>query len=125
MNENEQTPEVQSSSQRAMVIASSVCFASSFCFYWAARPAVSELQVWWMESLVYAIIPISVTFIVLYRSYWHREITGAARTCSLLLLSCIILAGEVIATVIILCMVVVFFCLIAFGMNAFNGRNHV
>jgi hypothetical protein len=123
MNESEQIPEVQSFSKRAIIIASSVCFASSICFYWIARPAVSQLQVLWMELLVYAIIPISVTFIVLYRSYWHREITGVARTCSLLLLSCIILAGEIIAIVILLCLLAIFIGLLVFCVNAFNGQN--
>lgn len=117
MDDNEQTPEVQSPLQRVIVIASIACFVSLTFIYWVARPAVELLEVRWVELLVYAIIPISVTFIILYRSCWHREITGAARTCSLLLLSCIILGGELIAIGFMLCMA--WFCLIAIC-----GGNH-
>jgi hypothetical protein len=94
MDDDEQTPEVQSPLQRTFVMASIACFASLTVFYWGARRAVELIEVRWVEWLVYAVIPISVTFIILYRSCWHREITGAARTCSLLLLSCIILGGH-------------------------------
>jgi type IV secretory pathway TraG/TraD family ATPase VirD4 len=117
MNDNEQTPEVQSPLQRVFITASIACFASLIFFYWVARPAVKLLEVRWIELLVYATIPISVIFVILYRSCWHREITGAARTCSLLLLSGIILGSELIATGIILC--VAMFCL-----NAIQGGNH-
>jgi hypothetical protein len=117
MDDNEQTPEVQSPFQRAMVMASIACFVSLIFFYWVARPAVVRLEVRWAELLVYAIIPISVTFIILYRSCWHREITGAARTCSLLLLSCIILGGELIA-------IGFMFCMASFCLNAISGGNH-
>jgi hypothetical protein len=64
-------------------------------FYWVAGRAVELLEVRWIEWLVYAIIPISVTFIILYRSCWNPEIKGVTQTCSLLLLSCIIL-GDVL-----------------------------
>jgi hypothetical protein len=108
MDDNKQTPEVQSPSQRAIVIASIACFISLTIIYWVARPAVELLHVRWAEWLVYAIISISVTFIILYRSCWHPEITGATRTCSLLLLSCIILVGVFIAIGVMLCMIL--FC---------------
>ena len=124
MDDNEQTPEVQSPSQRAIVIASIACFISLIIFYWVARHAVELLEVRWIEWLVYAIIPISVTFIILYRSCWHREITGAARTCSLLLISCIILGGDLIAVGAMLCMAVSFICMIAFCVNGVSGGNH-
>jgi len=117
MDDNEQAPEVQSPLQRNIAIASIACFVSLIFIYWVASPAVELFEVRWVEFLVYAIIPISVTFIFLYRSCWHREITGAARTCSLLLLSCIILGGELIAIGFMLCMVM--FCL-----NAISGGNH-
>ncbi len=124
MNENEQTPEVQSPLRRDIVIASTASFVSLIIFYCAAKPAVSQLQGWWVELLVYAIIPISVAFIILYRSCWHREITGAARTCSLLLISCMILGGDLIAIGALLCMAVSFICMIAFCMSGISGGNH-
>ena len=116
MDDNEQTS-VQSPSEQAIVIASICCYVSLIFFYWVAKRVVVRLEVRWIELLVYAIIPITVTFIILYRSCWHREITGAARTCSLLLLSCVILGGELIAIGFMLCMVL-------FGLNAITGGNH-
>jgi hypothetical protein len=117
MNDNEQSPEVQSPIQRDFITASIACFASLIFIYWVASPAVKLLEVRWIELLVYSSIPISVTFIILYRSCWHREITGAARTFCLLLLSGIIFGGEVIATGII-------FCIAMFCLNAMQGGNH-
>ena len=117
MNDNEQTPEDQSPLQRVIVAASIACFASLMLFYWVGKPAIELLEVRWIELLVYSVIPISVTFTILYRSCWHREITGAARTCCLLLLSGIILGGELIAIGIML-------CLAMFWLNAMQGGNH-
>lgn len=117
MDDHNPIPEDQSPSQRAVITASLAGLAALMFFYWVARPAVQLLEIRWAELLVYAIIPVSVTFTILYRSYWHREITGAARTCSLLLLSGIILGGEVIATGFM-------FCLAMFCLNAIQGGNH-
>src|ERR1035437_9343107 len=58
------------------------CLVSFGLIYWVARPVVMLLAVWWVELLVYALIPVAVSFIILYRSCWHQEITGVARTCS-------------------------------------------
>ncbi len=78
-------------------LASLACFVSLIFVYWIARPAVERLEVWWVEWLVYAFIPLAVTFIILYRSGWHREIAGVRRTGSLLLLSCAILGVLLLA----------------------------
>ena len=117
VDNNEPTPEVQPPLQRAMVIASFACFFSLLLVYWVARPAAGRLEAGGAEFVVYAILPTSLTFIVLYRSCWHREITGAARTCSLLLLSGVILAGVLAAIGVLLCLV--WFCL-----NATSGGFH-
>ena len=117
VNNNEQTPEAQSPLQHAFAIASVACFASLLIVCWAARPAADWLATTWAGLLVYAIIPISVTFIILYRSCWHREILGAARTCRLLLLSCAILAGVSVATGVML-------FILSFGLMAMTGGNH-
>jgi hypothetical protein len=124
MNENEQIPVVQSLLQRPIVVASVTSLVSLVFFYWVARRAVSQLEVWWVEFLAYAIIPMAVAFIILYRSCWHREITGAARTCSLLVLSGVIFGGDLIAIGAVLCLALLFICMIAFGANAFTGGNH-
>ena len=73
------------------------CFASLALTYWLTRSLVTQLSVWWIQLWVYALVPVAVTFIILYRSCWHPKITGAARTCSLLLLSCAIFAGTLLA----------------------------
>ena len=70
--------------------------------YWVARRVVERLENGWLQLLVYAFVPMTIAFVILYRSDWHPEITGAARTCSLLFLSVIIFIGVLIATVIML-----------------------
>ena len=114
MDEIEPSPEVQSPLQRVIAVASTASFVSLIFSFVAARWAVSQLQGWWVQLLAYAIVPVSVAFIILYRSCWHREIKGGARTCSLLLVSCAILAGDVVAVGVVICAAVVFICLIAF-----------
>ena len=109
--------DVQSPLQRAVVFACLACFGSLTFIYWAARPAVERLEVRWAEFLVYAVIPIAVTFIILYRSCWHREIAWVARTGFLLLLSCLILMGVLLA-------IGVMFSLLWFCFNAVSGGNH-
>jgi hypothetical protein len=105
LNQNEQPSEVQS----PIGIALFVCFVSLAFIYLTARPAVSRLQVWWAELLVYALIPILVTFIILDRSCWHREMARVARTLFLILLSGIIFGGVLIANGVIIILAFVFF----------------
>jgi hypothetical protein len=114
MNEDEQTPSVDSSSKQSMVIVWLGCFISLTGFYWITRPLMLRLQIWWAELLIYSIVPISVTFILLYRSCWHSELSGWARTYYVLALSCVILAVELIFIGIMLCMIV-------FGVGAFSN----
>jgi hypothetical protein len=82
-NNNDQSLKVQS----PVGFSSLVCFVSFVFMNWVAKPAVKLLEVDWAELLVDTIISISVTFVTLYRSCWHREITGAARTLSLIFIS--------------------------------------
>ena len=82
--------EAASEASSPVGVALFTCLVCIGFIFWAVRPVVTLLGVWWAELLVCALIPISVTFIILYRSSWHREITGAARTSLLLLLSCVI-----------------------------------
>ncbi len=86
-------------------------------FYCVARPAVELLEVSWAECLVYAFIPIAVTFVILYRSGWHPEITRAARAVALFLFSWGILLSVLIVTGFILG--IIWFCV-----NAVVGGNH-
>ena len=96
LDDNEQPQRTQSPLGFCLM----VCFVSLALFYLAARPAVSRMHVWWAELLIYALVPTIVTFVTLYRSGWHREITGAARTFSVIFLSCIILGGAMLAAVV-------------------------
>ena len=104
MNQSEPSSEVQS----PIAIASFACLVCFVVIVLAARPVVVLVAVWWAELLVYALIPVMVSFIILYRSCWHPEITGVVRTCSLLMLSCAIFVGVLFAIGIMLCAACVF-----------------
>ena len=117
MHDQEPAPAVRPALLQAVVNAAVACFLALLFCYWAARPVVDQLEVRWARWLAYAIIPMAITFTMLYRSCWHREITGAARTLSLLLLCGLILGGELIAIAVML-------CLLLFGMNAITGGFH-
>jgi hypothetical protein len=91
MGHRDQPPEFQFPFSRAIGVASFVCFVSLILVYWIARPAVRLIEVRWVGWLAYALLPVTVTFITLYRSSWHPEMRGAARTGSVLLVSCVIL----------------------------------
>jgi hypothetical protein len=119
MSEDEQTPSVDSSSEQSIVIASLGCFISLAAFYWITRPLVLRLQVWWAELLIYSIVPILVTFTLLYRSCWHGELSGWARTCCVLALCCITLTIELIIIGIMLCIAV--FCVNALSVTRDPG----
>lgn len=93
MDDCQSEPDVQSSLQRVFVIASISCLASLLIIFWISRPAVEMLEDVWYEILVYSIIPISVTFTILYHSCWNPEIIGVRRSCYLLLISLVIQIG--------------------------------
>ena len=94
-----------------------MCCISFMVVYWRAKPVLEPLGVGWVELVAYGILPTAVTFILLYRSGWHREIMGVARTCSVLLLSSAILGGVLIA-------VGFMFCVLMFLLNAVSGGFH-
>jgi len=86
-----------------ITFSSFACAACLFLCNWIARPIASQLAVGWtLFFLLYAVIPISATFFILYRSCWHQKITGVARTVSLILLSCAIFLGVLIISMIVL-----------------------
>jgi hypothetical protein len=113
---NDQPLKVQS----LIGFSSFVCFVSFAFMYWIAEPVVKLLEVDWAISLVDTIVPISVTFVTLYRSCWHREITGAARTLSLIVLSCVIFGGVMIAFVIMIVMLYVAYSTFFVGFSNFH-----
>lgn len=97
-----------------------VCFVSFTFMYWVANPVVKLLEVDWAILLVDTIIPISVTFVTLYRSCWHGEITGAARTLSLIFLSCMIFGGVMITFVVVTVMLYVAYSTFFVGFSNFH-----
>jgi carbon starvation protein CstA len=117
MNDNEPSAEIQSPLQRVFVVASLACFISLIISYLAARTAVNLLAVPWVTMLVYAFVPMAVTFVILFRSCWHREFSAAIRTYYLLLLSCVITGGVLGASGIM-------FYVTLFCFNAASGGNH-
>ena len=92
MSNDEQPPVVDS----PFGIAIFACIISSIFIHWIARPVVARLEVWWAELLAYALIPITATFFILYRSCWHQEMTRTMRALSLILLSCTIFGEALI-----------------------------
>lgn len=96
-NADELLPDVQSPVQRAVVTAFIACLLSLMLVYWAIHAVLERLGIWWAEGLVYTIFPVSVAFIILHRSCWHRETLGALRTFSVLLLSSAMFGGVLLA----------------------------
>jgi hypothetical protein len=92
MDDDEQTPDAQSPAEQAVIGGSIICFISLIIIYCIVERALDGLGMHWIELLFYGIIPIFSTFLFLYLSCWHPEISGVIRVCSLLLLSCVILA---------------------------------
>jgi hypothetical protein len=80
-------------SQPPIGIAAFACMVCLGVVYLAARPVVSWLHIWWAGVLIYSVIPISVAFIILYRSSWHHELPRVKRILSMILSSCIIFCG--------------------------------
>ena len=120
MDDDEQVDEVQSPLQRAVVSAFIASFLSLLVVYGVVHPVVELIQVgWvgWLGGLACAIVPIVVTFVILYRSCWHQEIIGVARTCSVFLLSSAILVGVLFATGFML-------VFLSFCYMAVSGGNH-
>src|SRR6185437_999311 len=70
-------------SQRIMVTTGIASFLILVLEYSTIRTMVARIGDWWVEGLVYAVIPAAITFLILQRSCWHREVSPARRTCSL------------------------------------------
>ena len=77
-------------------MAAFMCLACFACIYLSSKSWVVRLGVWWAELLVYALIPVSVAFVILYRSRWHLEMVRSARTSCLILFSFLILGGDLL-----------------------------
>jgi hypothetical protein len=68
--------------------------------YMATRPVIwllhSQWTVWPLMSL-FVLVPLSVTFIILYRSGWHEEQPRYWRIVSTLFSSCVIFGVDLLA----------------------------
>ena len=112
MSETEPSIEVQSPAQRAGIIAACACLACSVYLFAVVRPAIELLGAWWAELLVYALIPITLTYTILHGSEFHREMTSGARTSFLFLVSCLIFSGTFLFMMVFTMVLV--FCACAF-----------
>jgi hypothetical protein len=74
-------------------LAGCVCFAF---IYWAIRPLLILVPVWWAQLLIYSLLPLLVTFAILYRSGWHREMARMGRAGSLILVSGLSLCSDLV-----------------------------
>jgi hypothetical protein len=83
-------------SQPPIGIAAFACMVCLGVVYLAARPVVSWLHIWWAGVLIYSVIPISVAFIILYRSSWHHELPSVKRILFMILSSCIVFCGVIL-----------------------------
>lgn len=92
MEQNEQSPEIPLPIGLA-ALACCVCFAF---IYWAVRPVMVLLPVWWAQLPIYSMLPLAVTFAILYRSGWHREMARVGRTSSLILVSGLIFCSDLV-----------------------------
>jgi len=80
------------------ILASSVaCFIAWVSSCCVSRYAVAPLHIWWAGLMLEALVPILLTFAILYRSSWHPQTTGPARTLVLTLLSCAIFGAVLFA----------------------------
>jgi hypothetical protein len=107
MNLN-QASEIQSRAQREGVLAALACLGCSGLMFGIVAPALQRLHLGWAESLVSVAIPLGVTFVLLYGSSIHREMTRLTRSAYLLLISVMIFTGTAL-----------FFGAIAFFATAF------
>ncbi len=96
-------------------LAAFLCLALFGLMYWAARPLVARIGNGWVEFLTYALLPLAVTFTLLYHSAWHREMAVVKRASYLVLTSGLILFSDLVLIGILLATLSIFI-----GMNRGN-----
>jgi hypothetical protein len=75
------------------LIAGLACLMCLPIIYLATRPVIWWLHVSWIGwplLALFTILPLSVTFIILYCSAWHQEWSRIRRIVSVVLSSCVI-----------------------------------
>jgi len=104
MNQNDQSPEVQ----LPIGIAAYACIVCFALICWGTRTLFVVSPVWWLEFLDYGFIPTAVAFLILNRSYWHRQMNRCARTGWLMLVACVIFCSDLLLLGIIIALLCVF-----------------
>lgn len=104
VNPTEPLTEVQTPAQRAEIMAAFACLTSLVSLFAISQPLVEFLKVWWVGGLLCLLLPIALTFTILYGSCVHREMGKLARGLflfgnSLLIFGCICLGLLAVAFV--------------------------
>jgi threonine/homoserine/homoserine lactone efflux protein len=93
LNHSGRPPEAQSPFKASAV----VCLLSFVFIFALDHQIVSSLQPWWEQLVIYAVVPVLLAFIILYRSSWHQEIRSWTRSPLLVLISCLVFGSALVA----------------------------
>jgi hypothetical protein len=117
LNHSDQPPEAHSP-----LVASFVAALFSFALIFGMDSRfIGALPQWWAELLVYAVIPILLAFILLYRSSWHHEMRRATRALVLTVTSCTLFGAAVIVAALAL---LVISCTLASCLDRFSAFHY-
>lgn len=100
MNRDEQMDE----NRTLFLAAGFVCLGSLAVACLAMRSVILLIHArWtaWLLPAVVTLIPLAMTFIILYCSAWHREFSKARRVVSMILSSCIIFSVDLLVMVVV------------------------
>lgn len=78
------------------------CFLALAFAFWVGLPIVSLLNLPWAAPLVFMLMPVVVTFIILYQSCWHNEMVWTTRALLVSVYSILIFGGVLIGGGVIL-----------------------
>ncbi|HEV2320585.1 MAG TPA: hypothetical protein VGV18_12590 [Verrucomicrobiae bacterium] len=111
----------QNENTSPVLIAGLACLLCLPVLYLATRPVVwlfSAPGTAWMMAAIFAVAPLTVAFMVLYRCAWHDDRPRARRFLSIIACSCIIYGVDLLLAA----AVVMIGCLIA-GLSRVMGGN--
>lgn len=108
MNRNEQI----NGNSAPFLMAGLACLVCLPIMYLTTRPLLGLLHgqgIEWLLLILFTFVPLSVTFLILYCSAWHRESPRARRLFSAIFSSCVIFGVDllfVVFTVIVGCVII-------------------
>jgi len=84
-------------------IAGLVCLGCFPIIYLTTRPVVWLHMAWteWLLQALFTMVPLSVTFIILYYSTWHEERPKIRRIASAVLSSCVIFGVDLFVVILL------------------------